>query len=232
MARIALIALPVAIVLAIVSFLFWRYIWFYRNPPRTAPAGDNVVSPADGTVVYVKRLSPSDDVIVIKEGTEARIEDIVKTDIELPKLLIGIFMSPFSVHYNRAPFDAEVKSINHYPAKTRNLHMQSMHFRSILNLKPLYENSLHIVENERTVTRFEGSLKGSRISAYVIQIAGGSVDGIDSYFPPGETVQKGQIFGMIRIGSQVDLVVPDMPSASVKVSEGDRVFAGETILIE
>ena len=71
MARIALIGIPaVAVILLVSSFLFWRYVWFYRNPPRTVPVGDNIVSPADGTVVYVKHLSPSDDVIVIKQGNK------------------------------------------------------------------------------------------------------------------------------------------------------------------
>ncbi len=36
---------------------------------------------------------------------------------------------------------------------------------------------------------------------------------------------------MIRVGSQVDLIVPDLPGLEVKVSPGDRVVAGETILI-
>ena len=39
------------------AYLFWRYYWFWRNPPRTVPPGENFVSPADGTVVYVKRAS-------------------------------------------------------------------------------------------------------------------------------------------------------------------------------
>ena len=41
-----------------------------------------------------------------------------------------------------------------------------------------------------------------------MQIAGWSVAGIDSYVEVGEEVSKGKIFGMIRIGSQVDLVIP------------------------
>jgi phosphatidylserine decarboxylase len=44
-------------------------------------------------------------------------------------------------------------------------------------------------------------------------------------------VAKGDIFGMIRIGSQVDLVVTRLPGMEVKVRPGDKVRAGETILI-
>jgi hypothetical protein len=36
---------------------------------------------------------------------------------------------------------------------------------------------------------------------------------------------------MIRIGSQVDLIVPQRASFEIRVRPGDRVRAGETILI-
>ena len=57
------------------------------------------------------------------------------------------------------------------------------------------------------------------------------MSGIDSYFTPGEQVSKGEVFGMIRIGSQVDLVVPLRPEMSIMVQPGDKVRAGETVLI-
>ncbi len=55
--------------------------------------------------------------------------------------------------------------------------------------------------------------------------------GIDSYFKPGEEVTKGEVFGMIRIGSQVDLVAPLLPEMNIMVQPGDKVRAGETVLI-
>ena len=61
------------------------------------------------------------------------------------------------------------------------------------------------------MTRIESTFKGDRISYYIVQIAGRSVNGIDSYVEVGEEVSKGNIFGMIRIGSQVDLVLPYRP---------------------
>jgi phosphatidylserine decarboxylase len=64
-----------------------------------------------------------------------------------------------------------------------------------------------------------------------VQIAGWSVAGIDSYVEVGEEVSKGKTFGMIRIGSQVDLVMPYLPDMNVMVNPGDKVRAGETVLI-
>src|SRR5208283_5391622 len=78
----------------VAAFLFWRYVWFFRNPDRTVAQGENIVSPADGTVVYVKRVQANEEVIVIKRGVAARIKDIVRQDMDAPKLVIGIFMSP------------------------------------------------------------------------------------------------------------------------------------------
>jgi phosphatidylserine decarboxylase len=183
-------------------------------------------------VVYVKSVNPGESVISIKQGVRAGIQDILREDVDAPKHLIGIFMSPFNVHYNRAPLGGMVESIRHHPAAGHNLHMGPMHLRTMFKKEPYYENSLHIVQNERTVTRIRGPFQGRELCAYIVQIGGMSVNGIDSYFHEGENVGKGQIFGMIRIGSQVDLVIPQCEGMRIKVQPGDRVRAGETIVIE
>ncbi len=92
--------------------------------------------------------------------------------------------------------------------------------------------SRHIVENERTVTRIVGQFQGRELTCYVVQIAGGSVSGIDSYTSEGHLLAKGEIFGMIRIGSQVDIVLPHLPEMQVRVHPGQKVWAGESILVE
>ncbi|MEJ2277690.1 MAG: phosphatidylserine decarboxylase, partial [Candidatus Lokiarchaeota archaeon] len=66
------------------------------------------MSPADGTVVYVSPVEPQEEVITIKKGLAARITDIVREDLQVPKVLIGVFMSPFNVHYNRVPLTGKV----------------------------------------------------------------------------------------------------------------------------
>jgi len=216
----------------IIGFLFWRYVWFFRNPTRHPPIGEGILSPADGTVVYVKHFQPDEEVLSIKRGVAARLDEVAPTDLQGGKLLIGIFMSPFDVHYNRAPIAGRVGWVRHHPARGGNLHMTSMHWRILLGIQPFYEESLHVFQNERMVTKFQGAFKESPISCFVVQIAGGSVRGIDSYFEEGETVGRGEIFGMIRIGSQVDVLVPALSSMRVRVQPGDRVRAGETVIIE
>lgn len=214
------------------GFSYWRYIWFFRNPPRHPPPGKGILSPADGTVVYVENVAPAEEVISIKQGLAVSVNDIVREHLAKRKVLIGIFMSPFDVHFNRAPLSGQVGSVRHHPAVTRNLHMGAMHLRTLLRWPPLFRSSLHLLQNERTVTRIDGEFKDQPLSCYVIQIAGGSVSGIDSYVREGETVARGAIFGMIRIGSQVDLVVPFAAGMELKVRPGQKVRAGETVLIE
>jgi phosphatidylserine decarboxylase len=215
------------------SFFFWRYIWFFRNPARHPPVGEGILSPADGTVVYVKYFQPGEQVVSIKQGVTARLDEIAPADLEGARILIGIFMSPFDVHYNRSPISGAVEWIRHHPARgPRNLHMTSMHLRTLFGIRPFYEESPHVFQNERTVTKFQGVFKGDPISCFVVQIAGGSVRGIESYLEEGAAVGRGEIFGMIRIGSQVDVLVPGWSSMKVRVSPGDRVCAGKTVLIE
>ena len=214
------------------AYIFWRKFWFWRNPPRTPPPGDGLLAPADGRVVYVKRLTEAEPVLNLKRGLSARLTDIARADLELPKLLIGVFMSPFDVHYNRAPLGGVIEFIRHYPGRGSNLNMGRMHRRILARRQPYYEGSGHIVQNERTVTKINGSLRGAALPCYVIQIAAKTVSGIDSYFTPGEAVERGATLGMIRIGSQVDVVVPWHDEWNVRVRPGDRVRAGETVLLD
>jgi phosphatidylserine decarboxylase len=214
----------IAATLAAGGYAYWRFVWFWRNPVRKAPAGEGVLSAADGTVVYVKTVAPGDEVVSIKRGLAAKLVDLLKEDAAQPKLVIGVFMSPFDVHYNRAPVSGKVEFVRHYPGRGRNLHMGPMHWRILLRRPPYYRDSTHIVQNERTVTKIAG--------CYIVQIAAKTVAGIDSYFKPGDNVQRGAIFGMIRIGSQVDVVLPWRDGMKVRVGPGDRVRAGETVLVE
>jgi phosphatidylserine decarboxylase len=216
---------------ALAGYLLWRNVWFFRNPGRSPPDGEGILSPADGTVVYVKKVAPGEDVVVIKQGLSATVKDIMREDFEQAKLVIGIFMSPFDVHYNRAPLAATIGFIHRHPASGANAFMTEMHWRSLLGLAPRYAGSVHIVQNERAVTQFLGSYRGEPLACYVVQIGARTVSGIDSYYAPGQSVARAATFGMIRIGSQVDLILPWREGFEVIVREGDRVVAGETILV-
>ena len=125
--------LTAALLLGAAAYAFWRYFWFFRDPPRTPPEEAGILSPADGTVVYVRKVAEGEDVVTVKQGVPARIEDILREDLDRTKLVIGIFMSPFDVHYNRAPLGGEIGFIHHHSARGKNLYMGSMHLRIFLS---------------------------------------------------------------------------------------------------
>ena len=76
------------IILAAGTFLFT--LNFFRDPDRTTPPGkDNVVSPADGTIVVIKEVVEE---AYMKESA----------------VQISIFMSPLNVHVNRIPLTGKV----------------------------------------------------------------------------------------------------------------------------
>lgn len=82
------------IVIAIFLILFT--INFFRDPERSAPARDDVVvSPADGTVVLIKKVTEDQ---FIKENAWQ----------------ISIFMSPLNVHVNRIPIDGTVNYLQYH----------------------------------------------------------------------------------------------------------------------
>lgn len=228
MTRAAIGATLLALILAAA---FWRYVWFFRDPLRTPPTTAGILSPADGRVVYVRRVPNDEDVVVIKQGVRARVRDLLREDSVGERLVIGVFMSPLDVHYNRAPLSGRVRFVRHHPPRGRNLHMGRMHARLLLGWRPYYAGSRHIVENERTVTCISGELAGRPLQVYVIQIGAMAVRGIDSYVQAGDLVERGQTFGMIRIGSQVDLVLSWRDSLTPMVAPGDRVRAGESVLV-
>ncbi len=78
--------------LLIITFLVWH---FFRDPERVSNAGENeVVSPADGKVIAIKRVSS-----VFFTGQSA--------------LKISVFMSIFDVHVNRVPISGTIQGVQY-----------------------------------------------------------------------------------------------------------------------
>lgn len=123
-------------------------------------------------------------------------------------LKISIFMSIFNVHVNRIPLSGEVESI-HYEKGT--------FFAASLD-KASLDN-----ENNAVVLR---TPEGEKI--VFVQIAGLIARRIDCWLQPGDLVQQGVRFGMIRFGSRLDVFVPT--NSQPAVSEGQHVKAGESII--
>ena len=123
-------------------------------------------------------------------------------------LKISIFMSIFNVHVNRIPFSGEVERV-HYQKGT--------FFAANLD-KASSDN-----EHNAVVLRISA---GEKI--VFVQIAGLVARRIDCWLKPGDSVQRGERFGLIRFGSRLDIFVPK--DSRLTISEGQRVKAGESII--
>jgi phosphatidylserine decarboxylase len=192
---LALIWLPgawkaVAVVPGIVLALV---VWFFRDPPRRIPAEPGlVVSPADGKIVEISPL-PHDDFV----GG--------------PAVRIGIFLSIFNVHINRAPTQARVIKLHYSPGEFLN----AMNPESAMRNENLWIG----LEEEQPPHR--------RLT--VRQIAGLIARRIVCDLRPGEVIDRGHKFGMIKLGSRTELVL-SAEGVQVICKRGDTVRGGSTIL--
>ena len=197
--------------IAVVGFsaLFLAYR-FYRDPDRRIPDDESiVVSPADGRIIYIREIEQGTIPGAIKGRSDIKLSELTKTDIlDEDTYLVGIMMTLYDVHVNRAPIAGKVILNQHFAGK-------------FLSLK----DNASTTENERNTMVFStGSM-----AAGIVQIASKQVRRIVSYIAEGDHVQKGQRVGAILLGSQVDVVLPKQ-RVSIQVKEGQQVYAGETIL--
>ncbi|HVU03044.1 MAG TPA: phosphatidylserine decarboxylase [Polyangiaceae bacterium] len=208
------------------SFLAWRFYYFFRDPKRTPPEGRVVVSPADGYVLYARRVEAGQVPNPIKKGVPVPLDEWIGTVPAAGEgTLVGIYMTALSVHYIRAPVPGTVTHVVPRPAKHENLHQTRTFVRLIWGMKPYEEDSRYITENARNTTAIDGE-----VPAVVVQIADRYVKECDAYVGAGEAVARGQKIGMIRMGSQCDLFIPDSANVRFECEPGMKVYAGETVI--
>ena len=163
---------------------------FFRNPERALPADpDAVVAPADGKVIEVGECE-------LPDGSKG--------------LRIGIFLSVFNVHVNRAPVAGRVVAIER----------SGDAFLAAFN-----------PEAETRNVRLDMTLElasGARVR--VAQITGLIARRIVCHAAVGEWLARGARYGLIRFGSRTDVVLP--AGSRARVERGDRVRGGASILAE
>lgn len=129
-----------------------------------------------------------------------------------PASIVRIFLSVLNVHVNRAPCDAEVDSVEYTPGKFLNAQTAE---------------SAKVNESNLVTLRIRGGeTMGLR------QVSGMIARCIVCPLRPGDRVERGQKFGMIKFGSTAELILPRPESVKVLVKEGDRVRGGKTVLAE
>jgi phosphatidylserine decarboxylase len=193
--------LAILLVLALIAWLFNGWIalifllliaytfYFFRDPERETPTDPKtIVAAADGVVA---------DIVEIDEP------DLLKTKTRR----VGIFLSVFDVHTNRAPIDGKI------------IYRQHREGLCLDARSPECAN-----KNEAMTWGFENP----RALIVVRQLTGAIARRIVAWSEVGDELHKGERFGMIRFGSRTEVYLP--LAADVLVKVGDHVAGGSTII--
>jgi phosphatidylserine decarboxylase len=148
-----------------------------------------------------KREIPPDPRVIVSPADGK----VVKVDRIGNVTKLSIFLSIFDVHVNRSPIAGRIEAIDYKKGK----------FKAAFN-------HAASVENERNVIMVaDGNLK-----LVFTQIAGLIARRIVCWKKVGDTVAKGELIGLIRFGSRVDVLFPVGTEATVV--RGMRVRGGES----
>jgi phosphatidylserine decarboxylase len=182
--------------LALLVLPVWIWLFaFFRDPERPIPTEPHVmVSPADGTVSDITPLSHVD---LLGE----------------PAVRVGIFLSVFDVHMNRAPCDARVTAIKYQPGK--------------------FINALHhsqASEQNESNTLVLCDVADGQPLAMVKQIVGAIARRIVCTAHVGDMLHRGQRIGMMKFGSRTELFIPTRLKPEVKVAVGQKVHGALDII--
>jgi phosphatidylserine decarboxylase len=157
------------------------------------------------------RLIPTADGLIVSpaDGKVIKVEPVEQTPYYAgPCTRVSVFMSIFNVHVNRIPHEGTIRQVDYHPGKffSANLDKASS-------------------DNEHCALLLENPT-GKQIG--FVQIAGLVARRIICRVQPGDAMKRGQRFGLICFGSRLDIYLP--PEADVRVSVGDKVNAGSSIL--
>ncbi len=120
---------------------------------------------------------------------------------------ISIFLSIFNVHVNRSPIAGELERIEYKRGK----------------FKVAFDEEASKINEQNILT-----ISGRETRIVVKQIAGLIARRVICWKKPGQYLKRGELIGLIRFGSRVDVVLP--ARAKILVAVGNRVHGGSSIL--
>lgn len=131
------------------------------------------------------------------------------------RLRVGVFMNVMDVHVNRSPVTGVVTDVDHAPGR----HLPAFTKESDRN------EHVTVSLNRTDADSGSGELE-------VILIAGAFARRITPYVEPGDELERGDRISHIAFGSRADVVLPpEVDPATLAITRGDRVRAGETVLV-
>ncbi len=162
-----------------------------------------------------ERTIPADAGLVVSPA-DGTVTDVVEVDekewIGGRALRVGIFLSPLNVHVNRSPVAGTVEKVVHREGKM---------------LKAYDPRAIDENESTLLALRAEDGLKVS-----VRQVTGALARRIVCAAQVGQRLARGERYGMIKLGSRTELLLPKDAGFVCRVKPGDKVRGGITILGE
>ena len=159
------------------------------------------------------RIIPKDPHLVVAPGDGKVIaieEEFEPRYLKDRALRVTIFLNVFNVHINRMPCDGMVEEVQYQPGMF------------LVASKP--EATLRNEQNALMIRTVEG------VKVLCVQVAGLIARRIVCWASAQDRAMRGERYGLIRFGSRMDTFLPI--GTQLKVSVGDRVKGGETILGE
>lgn len=211
------------------AFFFLRRVWFYRDPVRRPPAGEDLIlSPADGKVIYIRPITGG-RVYAEKLGERIPLEEIHKAPGERGQegWIVGIFMSPLDVHFNYSPIAGKVEKIVHTQASVNLPMVDLWEYVKLTYLRKavdLFARRYHLMNERNTIF-----IKGDSVRLAVVEIADKFVNKITCFIKQGDDLAAGQKLSFIARGSQVDLIILRQ-DVEFAVKVGDQVYGAESII--
>ena len=197
------------LILVVVLGAYYR-LWFLRQPERHIPKNDKVfVSPANGKIVSVHKWNA--ETLVVTKAKFGAI-NVWTGDVDTAGTIISIQMDVTNVHYQRAPVGGVVLSERYTHGN----------FNNAVRMSNEYGIRFENEHNEYLLQTASGK------KYKVIQIAGFLARRIVDYTKPGQVLKQGDVIGLIKLGSQVTVLLPHDVKTNLKV--GDVVTDGESII--
>ncbi|TWT70136.1 phosphatidylserine decarboxylase [Crateriforma conspicua] len=156
-------------------------------------------------------------VVAPADGKLVQIERVEDPELGVC-IQFGIFLSIFNVHANRASLPGKVVAIRYRPGK----------FLNALRPESAKENENLDVTVELDAGEIPGPIASRRCR--IRQITGQFARRIVCWVRPGDVLKRGEMFGMIKLGSRTELLIPDDPSLRVVAQLGQKIAAGNTVL--
>ena len=167
---------------------------------------DRFLAPADGVVLYAHPCVKPDEAIVVVKGRKFTTKDLLDDkDFTQDALVIGTYMTEADVHVNRVPTAGYLSEAHRTPYLFTHGFSMLLEQDSILDGKGSYQPDMsYLFPNERRIVSVYAPTL--RLSYYLVQIAERDVNEIANWGLKHQ--MQGARYGMVRFGSQVDIVVP------------------------